>query len=80
MRFRFRFKHPFSGEEKLLFTFLSAFVAFAAIDLSASDRSAGNTGNTSNHFNSMSVSDKVEVVVPIGRDSNQVMMMQNTDL
>ena len=80
MNFRLRFKHLFSWEEKLLFTFLSAFFAFVAINLSVSDCLAGNTGNTSNCFNSMSVSDKVEAVVLIGHDSNKVMMMQNIDL
>ena len=77
---RFRFKNPFSGEEKLLLTFLSAFVAFVAINLSASDRSTGNTGNTSNLFSSISVSDKEEAVVPIGRNSIQVTMMQNENI
>ena len=77
---RFRFKNPFSGEEKLLLTFLSAFVAFVAINLSASDRSTGNTGYTSNLFSSISVSDKEEAVVPIGRNSIQVTMMQNENV
>ena len=50
---------------KLLLTFLSALVAFMEINLSAADRSEGNSGNTSKCFNSVSVSENDVVVLPI---------------
>lgn len=75
-RTRLYFRCPFNGEEKILFTFLSSLVCFHSNNLSSSKQLVGNLGNILTRFNSVSVSDKEEAVVPIGCNQIKFTMMQ----
>lgn len=77
---RFCFRYPFSDEEKILFTFLSAFVALVVIKLSGFERLVGKSGNTSKRFNLVSVSNKKEAVLHISYHRFEFVMMQNREL